>query len=186
MFMDDPSAQLPLDPEEIEIQTRAYGVNFKDVFIAMGQMLPGVKMAGECAGVITRIGFAVQQERRLNVGDRVCAAGPTPFCSKARAKGNNTFKLPDSMSFSVGASIPIVFLTAYYCLVEVARILKGHTVLIHAAAGGVGQAAIMIAQNLGTEIFATVGSTAKKELLIEKYYIPESHVFSSRTTSFKQ
>jgi NADPH:quinone reductase-like Zn-dependent oxidoreductase len=77
-----------------------------------------------------------------------------------------------------------VFATAYYSLFDIGRLLKGETVLIHAAAGGVGQAAIMLCQMIGAEIFATVGSTAKKTFLKETYNIPEDHIFFSRDTTF--
>ncbi|OBT81690.1 Type I Iterative Polyketide synthase (PKS) [Pseudogymnoascus sp. 03VT05] len=183
-FVDDEVCLLPLDPSEIEIETKAYGVNFKDVFIAMGQMLPGVKMAGECSGMVTKVGSALQH--RFKVGDRVCGRGESPFCSRARVKGYLAHQIPDWMSFAVGASIPVISLTAYHCIIESARLKKGQSILIHAASGGVGQSAIMLAQNIGAEIFATVGSTAKKQLLMDAYGIPESHIFSTRTRNFKE
>ena len=183
-FVDDEVTLLPLHPEEIEVETKAYGVNFKDVFIAMGQMLPGVKMAGECSGIVTKVGSALQH--RFKVGDRLCGRGESPFCSRARVKGYLAHTIPDWMSFSDGASIPVIFLTAYHCIVESARLKKGQSILIHAASGGVGQSAIMLAQHIGAEVFATVGSTAKKQLLMDKYGIPESHIFSTRTRSFKE
>jgi NADPH:quinone reductase-like Zn-dependent oxidoreductase len=80
--------------------------------------------------------------------------------------------------------MPLIFLTAYYALVTVGRLQPDETVLIHAAAGGVGQAAIAIAQYIGAEIYATVGSPEKRQLLIEQYGIPDDHIFSSRDTSF--
>ncbi|KAI9729803.1 MAG: hypothetical protein M1818_008380 [Claussenomyces sp. TS43310] len=182
VFVEDP-AQLPLGPDEIEIDTRAFGVNFKDVFIALGQMAPKTRMVGECAGVVTAVGSAL--EDRFRVDDHVCAVAGVPFCSRVRVKGDYACRIPNSMSYSVGASIPVVFLTAYYCLVKVACLRQGQTVLIHAASGGVGQAAIILAQNAGATIFATVGKVSKRKLLIEQYNIPEGHIFSSRSTSFK-
>jgi NADPH:quinone reductase-like Zn-dependent oxidoreductase len=183
-FVDDPQAQTPLLPDEIEIEARAYGINFKDVFIALGQMLPGVNMVGEVAGFVTAVGSNFQS--RFQIGDRVAAIGARPFASRARVHGFQACALPSSMPFTIGASIPTVFLTAYQCIVEVARLRKGQTILIHAASGGVGQAAIMLAQNIGAEIFATVGSISKRQLLIDKYNIPETHIFSTRSRTFKQ
>lgn len=90
------------------------------------------------------------------------------------------------MSFAIGASIPIVFSTAYHCIVEVANLQRGQSILIHAASGGVGQAAIQLAQNIGAEIFCTVGSKAKRQLLIDQFNIPPSSIFSSRLRTFKQ
>lgn len=183
-FVDDPSAKDELLPGEIEIEARAYGINFKDVFIALGQMLPGVNMVGEVAGVVTAVGSNFQSH--FQIGDRVAAIGARPFASRARVHGFQACALPSSMPFTIGASIPTVFLTAYQCIVEVAHLRKGQTILIHAASGGVGQAAIMLAQNIGAEIFGTVGSTTKRQLLIDQYNIPESHIFSTRSRTFKQ
>ncbi|KAJ5833041.1 Highly reducing polyketide synthase sdnO [Penicillium riverlandense] len=182
-FVDDDSITADLSPEEVEIEARAYGINFKDVFIALGQMLPGINMVGEVAGVVTAVGSSMQS--RYKVGDRVAGVGAQPFTSRARVKGLMACSLPDSISFASGASIPIIFMTAYHCIFEVARLQKGQTILIHAGSGGVGQAAIQFAQHIGAEIFATVGSTAKKQLLIDEYNIPESHVFSTRSRTFK-
>lgn len=182
-FVEDDSLASPLRADDIEIEAKAYGVNFKDVFIALGQMLPGVNMIGEVAGVVTAVGSAMQG--RFNVGDRVTGVGAQPFTSRARVKGLMSCRLPDSVTFTVGASIPIIYMTAYHCIVEVARLRKGQTILIHAASGGVGQAAIQLAQHIGAEIFATVGSAAKRQILIDRYNIPEDHIFSTRSRTFK-
>ncbi|KAF5009329.1 hypothetical protein FDECE_4427 [Fusarium decemcellulare] len=183
-FVDDEMPLKPLEPFELELEAKAYGVNFKDVFIAMGQMVPGVTMAGECAGIVRKVGSAVAD--KFSVGDRVCGIFAEPFASHPRTNGTFSCHLPDNMPFSVGASIPVVFCTAYHCIVEVARLQRGQTILIHAASGGVGQAAIQLAKHIGAEIFCTVGSSAKRQLLIDSFDIPPSHIFSSRLRTFKQ
>lgn len=183
VFNDDKISQMPLSPNELEIQVAACGVNFKDVFVALGQMKASTQMAGECAGVITAVGSDIQD--RFFVGERVCAFDATPYASKARVNGTNAHRIPVLMDFPTAASIPAVFSTAYHSLVNVARLQKGQTILIHAASGGVGQAALRIAQHIGAEIFATVGSAAKRALLVEQYKIEENHIFSSRTRNFK-
>ncbi|MCJ1309677.1 hypothetical protein MMC25_003337 [Agyrium rufum] len=183
-FVDDEVPLKLLGPFDLELEAKAYGINFKDVFIAMGQMVPGVSMTGECAGIVRKVGSALTDKYR--VGDRVCGLGAEPFSSYPRVDGNLSHKLPASLSYAVGASIPIIFCTAYHCIVEVARLQHGQTILIHAASGGVGQAAIQLAQNIGAEIFCTVGSSAKRQLLIDHFKIPPSHIFSSRLRTFKQ
>ncbi|KAJ4203077.1 hypothetical protein NW759_015276 [Fusarium solani] len=183
-FVDDEILSKPLGPFELELEARAYGVNFKDVFIAMGQMIPGVTMAGECTGIVRKVGSEVGD--KFKVGDRVCGIFAEPFSSHPRINGNFSSHLPATMTYSVGASIPVIFCTAYHCLVEVARLERGQTILIHAASGGVGQAAIQLAQNIGAEIFCTVGSSTKRQLLIDTFNIPPSHIFSSRLRTFKQ
>ncbi|CZR60866.1 related to polyketide synthase [Phialocephala subalpina] len=185
VFLNDDLVQEPIRPDEIEIETKAHGVNFKDVYIALGQMKPAERMTGESSGFVTRVGSDF--ETKFKVGDRVCGWGSlSPFATRSRVLGNCAYPLPDYMSFTSAASIPVVFLTAYIGLVRIAKLQKGQVVLIHAASGGVGQAAIMIAQHIGATIIATVGSISKSELLSGKYGIPKSHIFSSRLRTFKQ
>ena len=95
-------------------------------------------------------------------------------------------KIPEKMTFETAASIPIVYATVYYSFIHLANLRKGESVLIHSAAGGVGQAAVTLAQYLGAEIFVTVGNTEKKKLLMDRFKVPEDHIFSSRHTSFVQ
>ena len=158
-------------------------MNFQDIMISLGQV-PYRDIGSECSGVVTAIGPRVQG---LTVGDRVCALAPGSYSNSTRVFQSMVSRIPDSMSFTAAASIPVVFCTAYYSLMDVARLVPGESVLIHAAAGGVGQAAIMIAQHIGgVEIFATIGSLEKKAFLIENFDIPEDHIFSSRDTAFEQ
>jgi NADPH:quinone reductase-like Zn-dependent oxidoreductase len=93
-------------------------------------------------------------------------------------------KIPDNVSFAEAASLPIAFITAYYSLIEVGRLNSGESVLIHAASGGVGQAAIQVAKMVGAHIYATVSTVEKRSHLIETYGIPENQIFYSRDTSF--
>ncbi|KAI5865300.1 putative polyketide synthase [Durotheca rogersii] len=180
-FVDDKLGEL--GPDEVEVQPYACGVNFKDVFVALGQMTATQTMCGECAGVVTRVGSNFASTYKI--GQRVAAISGTPYASRARTNGHLIYPIPDSLSFTDAATVPVAFSTAYYGLVDSANLRRGQTVLIHAASGGLGQAAVMIAQHIGAEIFATVGSDAKRRVLIEKYGIPEDHIFSSRTLSFK-
>lgn len=96
----------------------------------------------------------------------------------------NVFLLPDSVSFEEAATISIVYFTAVFCLMEIADIRKGQSVLIHSAAGGVGIASIQVCQYLGAKIYATVGNEDKRRFLQEQYGIPRSHIFSSRNANF--
>ena len=181
-FIDDEQAIKDLQDHEIEIEVKAAGLNFKDVILALGQ-LAGNHLGQECSGVVTRVGREVT---RLRPGDRVCAVAPNAIANLGRCPAHCAVIIPDSMSYAEGASIPVIYCTAYYCLVHLASLQPGETIMIHAAAGGVGQAAIMIAQSLGAKIFATVGSVNKKTFLMETYGIPEDSIFYSRDTSFAQ
>jgi NADPH:quinone reductase-like Zn-dependent oxidoreductase len=179
-FVDD-EIRAPTE-DEVEVRPFAWGVNFKDVFIALGQMKSTQVMAGECAGVVTRVGTNFSS--LFKAGDRVAVMTGTPYSSLTRTSGNFVHKIPDSISYADASSIPVAFATAYYGIVDCANLQNGDTILIHAASGGVGQAAIMIGQHIGATIFATVGSSAKRQLLMDKYSIPEAYIFSSRTTDF--
>lgn len=95
-------------------------------------------------------------------------------------------KIPSGISLSDAAAVSVNFATSYIALHNVARIQSGETVLIHSASGGTGQAAIQIAKNAGATVFVTVGSESKRKLLMDVYNIPESNIFSSRTTLFSK
>ncbi|EKD12633.1 beta-ketoacyl synthase domain-containing protein [Drepanopeziza brunnea f. sp. 'multigermtubi' MB_m1] len=179
-FTDDLAVGTPLPDYEVEIEVKATSMNFKDIMISMGQ-LSSKSLGVECAGIISGVGCKVTD---LKVGDRVSAMSEGAYATYTRCRGTSAQKIPDSMSFEVASTIPVVYCTAYYSLFDLGRLVKGESVLIHAAAGGVGQAAIILCQMIGAEIFATVGSVAKKEFLMSEYHIPEDHIFYSRSTSF--
>lgn len=177
-FVDDePSA---LDDLSVEIEVRATGVNFKDIIVSMGQVVQPY-IGVECSGIVSAVGKKVSQ---LQVGQRVMAMTTGAYSTYARCLETSAFPIDDTMCFEEAATIPVVFCTAYYGLFDQARLVTGESVLIHAAAGGVGQAAIMLAKTVGAEIFATVGSDEKKRFLMTNYDIPEERIFSSRDTSF--
>ncbi|KAL7941128.1 putative polyketide synthase [Trichoderma barbatum] len=180
VFIDDDSGALGDD--EIEIQSYAWGLNFSDVFIALGQLPPTQPMVGESAGIVTAVGSNFKSQYKP--GDRVTAMFGTPYASRTRTNGHLIHRIPDSLSITDAASIPLTFATAYYSLFDCANLRSGQTILIHSASGALGQVAIKIAQRLGAIVFATVGSVSKRQILMEKYGIPESHIFSSRTTDF--
>ena len=179
-FEDNKERTETLMDEDVEIEVSAVGLNFKDVLIALGQV-PWEPLGGELSGKISAKGSKVSG---LEIGDRVCAAPSGSFATHVRCPAASVARVPGSMSDADAASLPIAFVTAYYSLMDVARLSKDESVLIHAAAGGVGQAAIQIAQTAGATIFATVGSDEKKNHLISEYGVPASNIFYSRDTSF--
>lgn len=163
------------------IRIEATGLNFKDVLIGLGQ-LPWQGLGRECSGVVTQVG--PELESHYKVGGRVLHWGMNLFASHARCRLETLAKAPAHLGFAEAAAVPVVYSTAFECLVNVARLKKRETVLIHAAAGGVGQAAVMLAQWIGAEIYCTVGTAEKRELLVSRYGIPDDHIFSSRNTNF--
>jgi acyl transferase domain-containing protein len=141
-FEDDAAVGTPLSDLEVEINVKATSMNFKDVMIAMGQ-LSSKYLGIECSGVVTAAGSKVAG---LVVGDRVCAMSEGAYSTYTRCLGTSVQKIPDDLSFEIAATIPVIYCTAYYSLFDLAHLLKGERILIHAAAGGVGQAAIQLSQ----------------------------------------
>ncbi|MFL5909184.1 MAG: SDR family NAD(P)-dependent oxidoreductase [Gaiellaceae bacterium] len=175
------AAQEPLDPEQVRVGVRAAGLNFRDVLIALG-MYPGEAPIGsEGAGQITEVGSQVTD---LRVGDRVMGLMPDAFGPVAVADHRMVARMPEEWSFVQGAAMPIVFLTAYYALFDLAGLKEGERVLVHAGAGGVGMAAVQLARHAGAEVFATA-SPAKWDALHE-LGLDDDHIASSRDLDFKQ
>lgn len=179
-FVDDDRMDDALPDDQVEIEIKATGFNFKDVMMAMGQV--EVEQLGlECAGIVTSCGKSVKD---VSVGDRVSCFAFGAFATKYRSEAIFVQKLSDDMSFEMAACLPVIYCTAYHSVFTVANVQKGETVLIHAASGGLGQAAIELCQLVGAEIFATVGTHEKKALLMERFSIPEDHILFSRDGSF--
>ncbi|MFQ5449963.1 MAG: SDR family NAD(P)-dependent oxidoreductase [Nitrospinaceae bacterium] len=174
-------------PGEVEIQVRAAALNFRDVMIAMG-LLPE-EMDGkehlwetlglECSGIITALGEGVDD---FQVGDEVLAlSNGGCFGAYALVPALSTVHKPENLSFEESATLPAAFLTAYYMLHRAGNLRKGERVLIHAASGGVGLAAVEIAMRAGAEVFATAGSEQKRDFLRA---LGVKHVFDSRSLAF--
>jgi len=180
-WKDDAGAP-PVGPDDVKIELRAASVNFKDVLIAAGQLEGITEMQNDCSGVVVEVGPNMRE--RFRPGDRVCAFYSRSYTNYPVVHGDCCQVIPESMSFEEGASLPIVWGTVHYSLVQLGRLQRGDKVLIHSAAGAVGQAAIILAQHLGAEIFATVSTSAKRELLQKTYGIAPDHIFSSRTIAF--
>ncbi|KAK3682255.1 polyketide synthase [Podospora appendiculata] len=179
-FIDDRAIQQPLEAGQIEVEVKAIGVNFRDGLAAKGKVPVG-ESGIEASGVVVAVGSGVSSFR---TGDRVAALTKGAFATRTRTPEALAFKIPADLSFEAAATLPLAYCTAYYSLIDVGRLSEGETVLIHAAAGPMGQAAICLAQMVGAEVFATVGNAEKKALLVNEYGIPADHIFYSRNTSF--
>ena len=151
---------------EVEIEVRAAALNFRDVLHALGMLNEHAEKLGirseaemplgfECAGVVTAVGADVEGFR---IGDEVLA-GPAVGCLAGHVVVQAAFvaRKPKPLSFTEAAALPIAYLTASYAFEDCAKLRGGERVLIHSAAGGVGQAAVQIAKGIGAEVFATAG-----------------------------
>ncbi|HWF12551.1 MAG TPA: SDR family NAD(P)-dependent oxidoreductase [Candidatus Acidoferrales bacterium] len=167
------------NPGEVEIRVMAAGLNFRDVMNAAG-VYPGgpIPFGAECAGKISAVGAGVTD---FKVGDDVLAVANASFGSYTTADARAVVPKPPAFSFGQAATIPIAFLTVYYSLHYLAKLSRGERVLIHAAAGGVGLAAVQLARHAGAEIFATAGSPEKRAYL-KSMRVP--HIMDSRSLNF--
>lgn len=179
-FVDDVEIENPLESDSIEIQVYAVGVNHRDFETANGKH-PVPEFGLEASGIVTSVGSGV---RGFELGDRVAAITQGALATSVRTKAIFAFKLPRDMSFEAGATMPLAYATVYRSLVDLGCLRHDESVLIHAGAGAVGQAAINIAQMIGAEIYTTVGSLEKKEFLMNEYNLAEDHIFYSRNVSF--
>jgi NADPH:quinone reductase len=153
-------------PGALQIEVRAAGCNFFDTLIVQGkyQVKPAFPFTpgGEIAGVVTEVGEGVEG---FAVGDRVLAGTQIGgFAETAVIPARDAHLLPDGMSFEEGAAIPIIYPTSYAALIFRANLQAGETLLVHAAAGGVGSAALQIGKALGARVIATVGGAEKAEI----------------------
>jgi len=164
---------------EVQVAVRATGLNFRDVLTAL-DLYPGepTPLGLECAGTVTAVGDGVTH---VAVGTDVVALAPSSFSTMVTTAAPLVCRAPQGTDPTAAATIPVAFLTAAYALRELARLRPGERVLIHAASGGVGLAAIQIARAIGAELFATAGSEQKREYLSS---LGIAHVYDSRSLAF--
>ncbi|KAI4275334.1 MAG: hypothetical protein L6R38_005889 [Xanthoria sp. 2 TBL-2021] len=144
-------------------------------------LIPVRWLGQEASGIVLRTG---SKATKFKPGDCVSTMNVGTHATKIRADHRVTAKIPNSLSFEAAAAVPVIHNTAYYAFVKVAKLRKGQSLLIHSAAGGVGQAAIQLAKHLDLIIYVTVGTEDKRKLIMEQYNIPEEHIFHSRDASF--
>ena len=160
------SQSLAVGPGEVGIEVKAVGCNFFDILITQGkyQVRPELPFApgAEVAGVVTDLGGGVEQFSR---GDRVSALlTHGGYASAVSAPADRVFPIPSEMSFEDAAAAGLVYQTSHVALVHRAGLRAGETLLVHAAAGGVGLAAVQIGAALGARVIGTAGTKDKLEL----------------------
>ncbi|NLT07729.1 MAG: KR domain-containing protein, partial [Solirubrobacterales bacterium] len=152
-LVDHPAPDDPLGPLDVRIELRAVGLNFRDVMVGLGFDVPGGLLLGsEGAGVVVEVGAAVTD---LRPGERVMAAAEGAFASTVVVDRRAVVPIPAGWTFRQAAAIPVAFLTAAHGLFGVAGLRGGERVLVHAAAGGVGLAAVQLARRAGARVLAT-------------------------------
>ncbi|KAF2968204.1 hypothetical protein GQX73_g5355 [Xylaria multiplex] len=173
-----------LKADEVEIETKTVGLNFRDIMVSMGVLAFGdgaPQLGIEMSGVVTRAGSDVQH---VQVGDRVIAvAAHGCFSTRAIAKAPLVVETLKHLSFEEAATMPTVFGTVLQALSRVGRLRKGTSVLIHSACGGIGHAAIQVCKNAGANVYVTAGNDIKADYAHGVFGIPRNQIFNSRNDS---
>ena len=177
--------QMPsCESRQVLIEVKAAGMNFRDVLKALALYpgeAPDARIFGdEVAGIVTAVGTEVTH---IKPGDRVFGIAAFGLATHTLARAGDMRRIPANLSFDQAATLPVVFMTAWHALKNVARMRAGESILIHAGAGGVGMAAIQIAHHLKVEVIATAGSAMKRALLKT---LGVKHVIDSRRADFAE
>ncbi|MFJ1914562.1 SDR family NAD(P)-dependent oxidoreductase [Streptomyces sp. NPDC088147] len=169
-------------PGEVEVRIAASGLNFLDVLVAMGLYPTEYGIGIDCAGTVTALGEGVDEAW---LGRRVASmvGGGGGLSSYATTRADWLLPVPDAMSPEAAAGLPAAYVTVWYSLCHLADLRPGQTVLIHSATGGVGLAAVRIAQARGATILATAGTGTKRKYLRE---LGITTVMDSRSLDFAQ
>ncbi|MFF8774281.1 SDR family NAD(P)-dependent oxidoreductase [Kitasatospora sp. NPDC015120] len=180
-----PDVLAPLEPDQVRIRVHASGLNFRDPMIALGRV-DGTSLGCEVAGEVVAVGARVSGVR---IGDRVAALTGRGcreglHASLAVVDRRAVLPVPAHWSDQQAAGVTSVFVTAYEALVDRAAVRRGEKVLIHAAAGGFGMAAVQLASHLGAEVHATAGRS--KWALVESLGIPAHRIADSRNLDFEE
>ena len=155
----------PIGPDEVLVRARAIAINFPDALLARGEyqvkpelpFSPGLELCGE----VTDVGANVTH---LAVGDRVVGSKIGVLAEYSALPAALVFPAPDSLSDEEAAALYIGHQTGYFGLHRRANVRKGETLLVHAAAGGVGTAAVQLGKAAGATVIGVVGSAAKIEI----------------------
>ncbi len=169
----------PLAAGEVRLRVRAAGVNRRDVLVAIGVHTGPAQLGVEAAGVVAEVG---PQVTGLAVGDRVMGFVAAAFGPLAVADRRALVAMPAGWSFAQAAAAPVAQCAAQLALVDVAGVQPGERVLVHAAAGAVGMAAVVLALALGAEVFAT--ASPEKWGALRALGLDDEHLASSRSPEF--
>ncbi|GAB3742438.1 SDR family NAD(P)-dependent oxidoreductase [Nocardiopsis nanhaiensis] len=175
-----PEARNPLAPREVRVSVRAAGVNFRDVVVALGLVDGETGIGIEGAGVVQEAGSDVTD---LAPGDRVAGMFDGAFGPLAVADSARLARIPEDWTFEQAAAVPVAFLSAYHGLVDLAALRPGESVVVHAAAGGVGTAAVQLAHHMGAKVFGT--ASPSKWPGLAAYGLSPDRLASSRTLDFE-
>ncbi|BBZ39972.1 polyketide synthase [Mycobacterium conspicuum] len=176
-----PNAGAPLQPGWVRVALRAVAANFRDIMVTLGMFTHDAVLGGEGAGVVVEVGPGVTE---FAVGDSVYGFFPEGSGTLVPADVRLLVPKPADWSYSEAAAVSVVFATAYMAFVDLADAKPGQRVLVHAAAGGVGMAAVQLARHLGLEVFGTA-SRGKWDTLRAMGF-DDDHISDSRSLDFEE
>ncbi|QLL10281.1 type I polyketide synthase [Mycobacterium vicinigordonae] len=176
-----PNADAPLEPGQVRVALRAVAANFRDVMVALGMFTHDALLGGEGSGLVVEVGPGVTE---FSVGDSVYGFFPEGSGTLVAADVRLLVPKPADWSYTEAAAISVVFATAYMAFVDLAQVKPGQRVLVHAAAGGVGMAAVQLGRHLGLEVFATA-SRGKWDTLRAMGF-DDDHISDSRSLEFEE
>jgi acyl transferase domain-containing protein/NADPH:quinone reductase-like Zn-dependent oxidoreductase/NAD(P)-dependent dehydrogenase (short-subunit alcohol dehydrogenase family) len=168
---DESASPLPNDQVEVRVQAACF----------VGEDHPSIQSYRPVVGTISRIGSDVDD---FSIGQKVVALGKDGFKTFVRQHHSLVQGIPQAVASDVAAAVSFDYLTAFYGLVEVGRLGKGDSVLVHDAGSKQGQAAIEISQHFKTRVLATVRSKEEKQHLITVYGLAESDIFDAEDLTF--
>ncbi|WP_421845661.1 type I polyketide synthase [Mycobacterium sp.] len=175
-----PNADAPLEPGQVRVALSAIAANFRDVMITLGMFTHDALLGGEGAGVVVEVGPEVTE---FKVGDSVFGFFPDGSGTRVTGDVRLLLPMPADWSYAEAAAISAVFTTAYYAFVHLADVQPGQRVLVHAATGGVGMAAVQLARYLGLEVFAT--ASRGKWGTLRAMGFDDDHIGDSRSLEFE-
>lgn len=175
--------QQAVDEDEIVVKVDVAGVSYRDLDQILGA-IPWATPGFDGAGTVVKKGSRVTN---LGEGDVVFFLAPNggAFSTYKKMPFWQAAKVPDGITITDATSLPLAYSIAVLALLRHGQLTKNDTVLIHAAAGAVGQACVVLAQHVGARIFATAGTQAKRDFLHDTFGIPETQIFSSRETRYR-
>ncbi|KAI8631471.1 Aft9-1, partial [Xylariaceae sp. FL1651] len=171
IFVEDESHREALGEDYVEIEAKAFGVASKSS-----------TTVSESAGIVVATGSGVSA---FKVGDRVVAWGAAVFASHPRVPATQVQLLPDNISFTVAAALPVSFMTACHALIGIADIQPGQVVLIDGATSDIGQAAISVGKHFGARVLAAVGRSDEAAFLQNAFNIPSRDIIPRESPFLK-
>ena len=181
VFEDDESLSSDIASSEVEIAIKAHVLSRESLVNFSSQEKSSPPGFYKFAGIVKAVGL--EASKKFQVGDRVCAwhHSEASYPSYIQVNITNVYQLPNHISLAAGAVFPVAYMTACYCLVELARLQKGQAILVHDALSDTGRSVVTLAKYIGADVFVTTTNSTERADLLNDLDIPSSHILSDKT-----